>query len=154
MSTSTVKVAVRVRPMAAKELLANSTECVSYISGTNQIVIGGSNNSNSSSSTNVMTVGPDSAYWMAQKSFTFDYVFDPLTTQDLLGVQRNCLGLWTDWIRKNILYGNRTGYRRRCITCIVSGYSPASYCIGISKNPKIDSKWNKFKQGPAVCIIS
>ncbi|KAL5032090.1 hypothetical protein BDV3_000688 [Batrachochytrium dendrobatidis] len=84
MSTSTVKVAVRVRPMAAKELLANSTECVSYISGTNQIVIGGSNNSNSSSSTNVMTVGPDSAYWMAQKSFTFDYVFDPLTTQDLL----------------------------------------------------------------------
>lgn len=75
MSATSVKVAVRVRPMAAKELLANSSECISYIHGTPQIVIGGSNSSG---------VGSDSVYWMTQKSFTFDHVFDAMTSQESL----------------------------------------------------------------------
>ncbi|KAH6566014.1 hypothetical protein BASA60_009665 [Batrachochytrium salamandrivorans] len=82
MATATVKVAVRVRPMAAKELLANSSECVGYIPGTTQLVVGSTGAAGHSSSS--AAAGPDSAYWMAQKSFTFDYVFDPLTTQDAL----------------------------------------------------------------------
>ncbi|KAJ1344410.1 hypothetical protein BSLG_001067 [Batrachochytrium salamandrivorans] len=82
MATATVKVAVRVRPMAAKELLANSSECVGYIPGTTQLVVGSTGAAGHSSSSSA--AGPDSAYWMAQKSFTFDYVFDPLTTQDAL----------------------------------------------------------------------
>jgi hypothetical protein len=75
MSAASVKVAVRVRPMAAKELLANSSECVEIIPGTQQIVVGGGP---------ACGVGTDSVYSFTQKSFTFDYLFDDNCTQDAL----------------------------------------------------------------------
>lgn len=72
-SESSVKVAVRVRPMAAKELLANSGECVEIIPGTQQIIVGGGPGN---------AVGTESVYAFTQKSFTFDYLFDENSSQE------------------------------------------------------------------------
>jgi hypothetical protein len=74
MASTSVKVAVRVRPMAAKELLANSSECVEMIPGTQQIVVGGGPSGTS--------VGSDTMYQFTQKSFTFDYLFDENSSQE------------------------------------------------------------------------
>jgi kinesin family protein 4/21/27 len=60
--------------MAAKELLANSSECVEIIPGTQQIIVGGGPSGTA--------VGSDSVYQFTQKSFTFDYLFDENTTQE------------------------------------------------------------------------
>lgn len=91
MSATSVKVAVRVRPMAAKELLANSTDCISYIPGTQQIIVGGhasnslgletTSTANSSGFPNLPSF-TSSLYAATQKSFTFDYVYDPSTSQN------------------------------------------------------------------------
>lgn len=75
MSATSVKVAVRVRPIAAKELLANSAECVEIIPGTQQIVVGGGPGSG---------VGTDTVYAFTQKSFTFDYLFPADSRQESL----------------------------------------------------------------------
>jgi hypothetical protein len=61
-STSSVKVAVRVRPMAAKELLANSKDCVEIIPGMQQIIVGGGPTNQ---------VGSDTIYNFTQKVFNF-----------------------------------------------------------------------------------
>ncbi|KAJ3314884.1 Kinesin-like protein kif21b [Boothiomyces sp. JEL0838] len=74
-ATTSVKVAVRVRPMAAKELLANSSECVEIIPGTQQIIVGGGPGCG---------VGTETVYAFTQKSFTFDYLFDESTSQEFL----------------------------------------------------------------------
>ncbi|KAI9189310.1 hypothetical protein H9P43_000741 [Blastocladiella emersonii ATCC 22665] len=57
MATTSVKVALRVRPLTAKETLANCSECISYIAGEPQVIIG------------------------SDRSFTFDHVFSPDTPQ-------------------------------------------------------------------------
>ena len=72
-SQTSVKVAVRVRPMAAKELLANSKDCVEIIPGTSQIIVGGGPAS---------AVGTETIYNFTQKSFTFDYLFDENSSQE------------------------------------------------------------------------
>ena len=89
MSSTSVKVAVRVRPMAAKELLASSSDCITYIPGTTQIIVGGhALGSNSLGLDSASHPGPPSfssnLYTLTQKSFTFDYVFDPCTPQSTL----------------------------------------------------------------------
>lgn len=56
-STANVRVAVRIRPLASRERQSGSTECISVIPGTNQIVAG------------------------PEKSFTFDNVFATSTSQ-------------------------------------------------------------------------
>ncbi|KAI8907325.1 P-loop containing nucleoside triphosphate hydrolase protein, partial [Gorgonomyces haynaldii] len=58
--------------MAAKELLANSSECVEVIPGTQQIVVGGGPSSG---------VGTDTFYSFSSKSFTFDHVFESRALQ-------------------------------------------------------------------------
>ncbi|KAI8901006.1 P-loop containing nucleoside triphosphate hydrolase protein [Globomyces pollinis-pini] len=78
MAESSVRVAVRVRPMAAKELLANSCSCVDFIPGAPQLVVGGGPGCG---------VGTDAVYGFAQKSFSFDYVFDDNSTQQELYTQ-------------------------------------------------------------------
>lgn len=57
MASSSVQVALRVRPLNAKETLANCSECISYIPNEPQIVIG------------------------TDRSFTFDFVFNADSTQ-------------------------------------------------------------------------
>ena len=64
MATTTVKVALRIRPMTAKELLSHCSSCLNYLTGTNQIVVGGEGS--------------------MQKSFTFDYIFDRMSAQDTI----------------------------------------------------------------------
>jgi hypothetical protein len=126
-SSTSVKVAVRVRPMAAKELLANSKDCVEIIPGTSQIIIGGGPAS---------AVGTETIYNFTQKSFTFDYLFDDNTSQEDLynlsvaplvdrfmeGFNATILAYgqvilssilfphnyFSDWIRKDLFHGNRT----------------------------------------------
>ena len=63
-TTTSVKVALRVRPMTVKETLDNATECLLYIPQSPQVVIG----------------FPDAP--SSQKSFTYDHVFNPDSTQD------------------------------------------------------------------------
>jgi hypothetical protein len=63
---TSVKVAVRIRPMAAKELLANSKDCLELIPGTNQILV---------------TPQSTTIYSPHHKSFTFDYLFDESSGQ-------------------------------------------------------------------------
>lgn len=58
MTSTAVRVALRVRPLTQKEQLANCTECLSYIPNEPQILIG------------------------TDKSFTYDHVFDTSTRQD------------------------------------------------------------------------
>ncbi|ORX53097.1 kinesin-domain-containing protein [Hesseltinella vesiculosa] len=58
MTSTAVRVGLRVRPLTEKEQLTNCTECVSFIPNEPQILIG------------------------TDKSFTFDYVFDTVTPQD------------------------------------------------------------------------
>lgn len=120
MSTTSVKVAVRVRPMAAKELLANSSDCVDILPGTQQLVVGGGPASG---------VGTDTFYSFSSKSFTFDYLFDtestqvslyetsvsPLVERFLEGFNATVLAYGqvlkfdTDRLWENVLYGNWTG---------------------------------------------
>ncbi|KAJ3306149.1 Kinesin-like protein kif21b [Kappamyces sp. JEL0829] len=59
--------------MAAKELLANSKDCVEIIPGTQQIIVGGGPAS---------AVGTETIYNFTQKSFTFDYLFDENSSQE------------------------------------------------------------------------
>lgn len=59
--------------MAAKELLANSKDCVEIIPGTSQIIVGGGPAS---------AVGTETIYNFTQKSFTFDYLFDENSSQE------------------------------------------------------------------------
>jgi kinesin family protein 4/21/27 len=68
MSTTSVKVAVRVRPLNAKEVLANSSECVRLIPGQPQVIVG--------LDTTSVTGHP-----AAPRSFTFDQVFGPHSAQ-------------------------------------------------------------------------
>jgi hypothetical protein len=58
--------------MGCKELLANSSDCIEIIHGTQQLIVGGGPSSG---------VGTDTFYSFTSKSFTYDYVFDPTTTQ-------------------------------------------------------------------------
>ncbi|OAD72758.1 hypothetical protein PHYBLDRAFT_155510 [Phycomyces blakesleeanus NRRL 1555(-)] len=58
MTSTAVRVALRVRPLAQREQLTNCTECLSFIPNEPQILIG------------------------TDKSFTYDYVFDPNTPQN------------------------------------------------------------------------
>ncbi|KNE56942.1 hypothetical protein AMAG_02709 [Allomyces macrogynus ATCC 38327] len=57
MATTSVQVGLRVRPLTAKETLANCSECISYIPSEPQVIIG------------------------SDRSFTFDHVFPPDTPQ-------------------------------------------------------------------------
>lgn len=59
--------------MAAKELLANSKDCVEIIPGTQQLIVGGGPSA---------SVGTDTIYSFTQKSFTFDYLFDENSRQE------------------------------------------------------------------------
>ena len=62
-----VKVAVRIRPMTVKETLDNASECILCVPHSSQLVLG----------------LPDSG--QAQKSFTFDDVFEQNSEQCVLG---------------------------------------------------------------------
>jgi kinesin family protein 4/21/27 len=53
MAQASVKVALRVRPLSAKEYLENCTECITFVDNEPQVIIG------------------------TDRSFTFDYVFSP-----------------------------------------------------------------------------
>jgi kinesin family protein 4/21/27 len=103
MSAASVKVAVRVRPMAAKELLSNSSDCVEIIPGTSQIIVGGGPSNN---------VGTESIYTFTQKSFTFDYLFDDNSTQN--GLYDSCVSPLVDkflsGFNATILAYGQTGY--------------------------------------------
>ena len=65
MATASVKVALRVRPMTAKELLSHNSNCINCIGGTNQVVAGIENSPGC-------------------KSFTFDHVYDRTTPQEAI----------------------------------------------------------------------
>ncbi|KAJ3066663.1 hypothetical protein HK102_007585, partial [Quaeritorhiza haematococci] len=69
MSTTSVKVALRVRPLTAKELLSEARECIAFVPGVPQVILG--------SIGNVMVNGQPAQ----QRSFTFDYVFDTESNQ-------------------------------------------------------------------------
>ncbi len=70
MSTTSVKVAIRVRPLTAKELLDDARECIQCISDANQINIGIERNKFTSSQ------GQDI------KSFSFDHILDTASSQE------------------------------------------------------------------------
>ncbi|KAJ1551514.1 Kinesin-like protein kif21b [Nowakowskiella sp. JEL0078] len=74
MASTSVKVAVRVRPLTAKEVLDNALMCISYVQGVPQLVIGGNSDSP------IIIHGHPSV----PKSFTFDFVFDTASSQELL----------------------------------------------------------------------
>lgn len=57
MDSSSVKAALRVRPLTAKEQLQNCSDCVSYVPGEPQVVLG------------------------SARSYTFDYVYPPEAAQ-------------------------------------------------------------------------
>ncbi|KAI9000288.1 P-loop containing nucleoside triphosphate hydrolase protein, partial [Gaertneriomyces semiglobifer] len=75
MASTSVKVAVRVRPLSPKEVLSSAQECISYIDGTPQLCIGPSVGNNDLFSSTLSLAHP------AQKSFTFDHVFNTNSTQ-------------------------------------------------------------------------
>ncbi|KAJ3214835.1 Kinesin-like protein kif21b [Dinochytrium kinnereticum] len=76
MSTiTTVKVAVRVRPLNAKEILSTGTECVRIVPNLPQIVVGLETSGNHAPGAGV---GHNN---FASRSFTFDEVFGPESTQ-------------------------------------------------------------------------
>ncbi|KAJ1896197.1 hypothetical protein LPJ81_004797 [Coemansia sp. IMI 209127] len=58
MASSTVRVALRIRPLSSREHINGETECVTQLPGVPQIVIG------------------------ADRAFTFDYVFSPEVSQE------------------------------------------------------------------------
>ncbi|KAJ2865443.1 hypothetical protein GGH94_002212 [Coemansia aciculifera] len=58
MTSSTVRVALRIRPLSPQEHASGETECVTQLPGVPQIVIG------------------------ADRAFTFDYVFSPEVSQE------------------------------------------------------------------------
>ncbi|KAJ3332257.1 hypothetical protein HDU76_000804 [Blyttiomyces sp. JEL0837] len=72
MATTTVKVAVRIRPPNAKEILSNSSECVRVVPNEPQVVVGLDTASH--------TGGAQSSA-ASSRSFTFDHVFSPSSTQ-------------------------------------------------------------------------
>jgi hypothetical protein len=61
---TSVRVALRVRPLTVKETLENANECLLHVPHTSQVVIG----------------LPDSS--QTQKAFTFDHVFSSETGQE------------------------------------------------------------------------
>ena len=63
-AATSVKVALRVRPLTVKETLDNANECLLHVPHSSQVVIG----------------LPDSS--QSQKSFTFDHLFSPETRQE------------------------------------------------------------------------
>lgn len=69
MASTSVKVALRIRPLTAKELLEDASECVSLVGDMNkQVLIGTERRSLMNQKSN-------------QHSFTFDNVFDTLSSQ-------------------------------------------------------------------------
>lgn len=62
MTTAAVQVALRIRPMTAKESLSGATECLLCVPNSNQVVIG----------------VPDTP----QRSFTYDYAFAHDSSQE------------------------------------------------------------------------
>ena len=68
MATTSVKVALRLRPLTAKELLEDARECISQVPGESQIII-----------------GTDRKGFLGHKSnlqsFSFDNVFEPQSSQ-------------------------------------------------------------------------
>ncbi|KAJ1569266.1 hypothetical protein HK405_007551 [Cladochytrium tenue] len=73
--TTSVKVAVRIRPLNAKELFASSSECVRIVPGLPQIIVG----------TDLASQTPG----ITTRSFTFDEVFPPNSHQE--EVYRKCI---------------------------------------------------------------
>lgn len=75
--------------MAAKELLASSSDCITFLpntvgSNTKQIVVGGNPLSSKVYSQDLFpeSSGPTlSSHALSRKSFTFDYVFDTTSQQ-------------------------------------------------------------------------
>ena len=78
MSTSSVQVALRVRPLTARETLEECQECLSYIINEPQIILQ-QPTSNTSDST-----GSLSSSNVPIKSFTFDHVFAPDASQAIV----------------------------------------------------------------------
>lgn len=69
MASTSVRVALRIRPLTAKELLEDASECITVVDGERQVIIGTERRSLLNQKSN-------------QQSFTFDSVFDPLAGQD------------------------------------------------------------------------
>lgn len=69
MASTSVRVALRIRPLTAKELLEDASECISVVEGERQVIIGTERRSLLNQKSN-------------QQSFTFDNVFDPFIGQD------------------------------------------------------------------------
>ncbi|KAL7752651.1 hypothetical protein RI367_001653 [Sorochytrium milnesiophthora] len=86
MASCSVQVALRVRPLTAKETLQNCAECVAYVRGTPQVVIG------------------------ADRSFTFDHVFAPECSQgDVYQCVRPLLERFVDGYNATVLAYGQTG---------------------------------------------
>ncbi|EHB07405.1 Chromosome-associated kinesin KIF4A [Heterocephalus glaber] len=86
-----VKVALRCHPLVSKEISEGCHMCLSFVPGEPQVLVGN------------------------DKSFTYDFVFDPSTKQEEVfntavaplikgvfkGYNANCSGLWADWLWEN-----------------------------------------------------
>ncbi|KNC96556.1 uncharacterized protein SPPG_08143 [Spizellomyces punctatus DAOM BR117] len=89
MASTSVKVALRVRPLNAKEVLANAQECISFMGvGIPQVTIGPTGGGGADTSFGFST-SMASLPQHQQKAFTFDHVFDTASTQE--EVYRDCV---------------------------------------------------------------
>ncbi|KAI8826977.1 P-loop containing nucleoside triphosphate hydrolase protein, partial [Fimicolochytrium jonesii] len=80
MASTSVKVALRVRPLSAKEVLASAQQCVSFYGpGVPQVSIAPGNSVSVAESLGLTTASSSSAQ---AKSFTFDHVFDTESRQE------------------------------------------------------------------------
>ncbi|KAI8914849.1 P-loop containing nucleoside triphosphate hydrolase protein [Powellomyces hirtus] len=81
MASTSVKVALRVRPLSPKEVLASAQECVGFLGpGIPQVSIAPTNSTSVAESLGLSGGGAGAG--SSAKSFTFDHVFDTLSTQE------------------------------------------------------------------------
>ncbi|KAJ3161699.1 hypothetical protein HDU86_006469 [Geranomyces michiganensis] len=81
MASTSVKVALRVRPLSPKEVLASAQECISFVApGIPQVSITPTSSTSVAESLGLSSAAPGGSG--SAKSFTYDHVFDTLSTQE------------------------------------------------------------------------
>ncbi|KAJ3183837.1 Kinesin-like protein kif21b [Geranomyces variabilis] len=110
MASTSVKVALRVRPLSAKEVLASAQECISFVApGTPQVSIAPTNSTSVAESLGLSSVAPGGSG--SAKSFTYDHVFDTLSTQEEVyeGCCRPLVDRFLEGFNATILAYGQTG---------------------------------------------
>ncbi|KAJ3157827.1 hypothetical protein HDU89_000206 [Geranomyces variabilis] len=110
MASTSVKVALRVRPLSPKEVLASAQECISFVApGTPQVSIAPTNSTSVAESLGLTSVAPGGSG--SAKSFTYDHVFDTLSTQEEVyeGCCRPLVDRFLEGFNATILAYGQTG---------------------------------------------